>query len=93
MSVTNKTDTMSGKRPQRDQVTPYKLAMLMLVQEYCETMIEDRQQILLDEENVYSEKEERELMFTLLQLLQVRCHRLWLFDAFSTEFATLLKPG
>ena len=60
---------MFGKKPLKDQVTPYKMALLVLVSDYCCQMSE-RNQVLSDDENTYSEREEREMMFTILQLLQ-----------------------
>ena len=61
----------AGKKPLKDQVTPYKMSLLVLVSNYCRHTSQLREQILEDTDNIYSEHEEREIMFTILQLLQV----------------------
>lgn len=61
---------LQGKSQLQDQVTPHKVALLVVVQEFWELTFrqEDR---LVNVENAYTEKEERDLMFTLMQLVQV----------------------
>lgn len=80
---------MFGKKPLKDQVTPYKMALLVLVSDYC-VQIHERSQVLSDDENTYTEKEEREILFTILQLLQVPvfcCHHFLFYVSHS--FLTL----
>ena len=60
-----------GKRHLKDQVTPHKIVLLVLVQEYCTMRARDAEQIIQEPQNAYTETEERELMFMLLQLVQV----------------------
>ena len=62
--------TSQPKKSLRDQVTPYKIGILILVDEYCK-VIGRKAACDLRPEEVMCEEEERELMITLLHLVQV----------------------
>ena len=61
----------------KDSVSPHKLALLEVILEYCISRNKQREHgpILpgseIDKEETYDEKEERDFMFLLLQLIQV----------------------
>ena len=57
---------MGRLRPLKDQVTPYKVALLVLVGEYC-----NQQARPVLERPVYTDSEEKQFLILLLQLVQV----------------------
>ena len=56
----------SDQSTTRDQVTPYKVALLVLIEE----LVKNSAKPALEQE-VYSQNEERDIMVLLLQLVQV----------------------
>jgi len=62
----------ADSRVLRDSVSPHKVALLQLVLEYCVSAANARDRIVLPgDEDTYTEREERDFMFLLLQLLQI----------------------
>ncbi len=59
-----------NKTQLRDHVTPHKIALHVVVQEVW-SWVMSQGTVITDVDNVYSEQEERDLLFTLLQLVQV----------------------
>ena len=56
-----------------DQLTAYKVALMVLIEEYCKVIAVGSQSSSVPpvQRDVYSEKEDREMMMTLLTLIQV----------------------
>ncbi len=54
-----------GRAPLKDQVTPYKVALLVLVEEYLTGNSEEKTEFIL------AGKEERDFLIGLLHLVQV----------------------
>ena len=62
---------LQSKSQLHDQVTPHKVALHVVVQEFWVMTFRPEGKVLIDVDNAYTEKEERDVMFTLLQLVQV----------------------
>ena len=60
----------AGSASLQDAVTPHKVALHVVVQELW-ALTHRAPHELISVENAYSEREERDLMFTVLQLVQV----------------------
>ena len=55
-----------GQRPLKDQLTPYKVALLVVVEQQCCSMSQTK-----GDAHQYTDRDEREFMIVLLQLVQV----------------------
>jgi hypothetical protein len=60
--------SVSRRKPLKDQVTPYKLALLVLIDEHCKLAMQMRKGICTV---WYSDEEELLFLSTLLNLVQV----------------------
>ena len=90
-----------GKKPLKEQVTPHKISLVVLIQEYCSLKEEDSSRP--DSLSFASEKpavkiterEKRNFMVTILQLLQVRVsvfQIIWVFSDSSRIFFLIFFP-
>ena len=59
----------SRRKPMKDQVSPYKIALLIMIDEHCKMMTKRKKGELVDE--YYTDAAECTLMITMLQLVQV----------------------
>ena len=58
----------------KDQVTPHKVTILLLIQEYCTRVFQQNtlsSSMIGDLPDMYTQKEERDLLFAMLKLMQV----------------------
>jgi hypothetical protein len=60
--------SVSRRKPLKDQVTPYKLALLVLIDEHCKLAMKAKKSICTV---LYTDEEELLFLSTLLNLVQV----------------------